>query len=712
MNYDIELIDSHDKEKGLKYKGLSIIFFDIFTLPDKCKIPDYIKRKKLRIDEEIFFHSSSKDEINNVIKRYLLEGFSFDLQIAQPCADPSKCDYDRPCAQNHPFSDKPYCGKNTIFIKGKVHVEMSLFNDQTVSMTYRMVIDNKINKIYRIKNDLGKDHIEFVEMCIGKERDSNVLLNTDQLIALISLYIDNENWSTKVDEKIQRERLRRLNELAQISEKHHGLKPLSELISMLISKEGATEKDIEKKLKGLEVNTELLDSVLLLFESEEIDVTLNLFADIAIAYLNIHSDSNELISELENTKEKRALKDISYGVIDPDNIDDFSFYNFPVDAKGNWCNTNRINSKDDAILNDLSSPKLFREALERYKKYIFNICNHKPDSANDFESSKYVYVDIWETLQHEEYDEYFDSISEQEIISHIRDHHKNEIMGLMSLYPSSEWVYRDSVDFEDVCGKTISIDTDDLVLANQKMCVVFGTYGKRGDEQNAVNWVSHLRVRAAFHASWPEYFVILELLLIKKHILRVTVEIVINEAYAKDSNADPLAAMENNAKLHLKVLHTITGLDIIKHMKFVAHRIMHDRTNKILGVEEERDKLEKMQKNVDTSLASIRDSQAMKRGEEAKKRDEESLKKSSRLGAMLSFVSLGTLVQIILLSNEAHRLTVMGLRANEGRIAASVLIAASETLLLVLLGFIIWYHRETIFSLRWIKGLFKKKHNK
>ncbi len=36
--------------------------------------------------------------------------------------------------------------------------------------------------------------------------------------------------------------------------------------------------------------------------------------------------------------------------------------------------------------------------------------------------------------------------------------------------------------FEDICGKNIAIDTDDLVLANENMSLVIGTYGNRGKE--------------------------------------------------------------------------------------------------------------------------------------------------------------------------------------------------------------------------------------
>ena len=50
----------------------------------------------------------------------------------------------------------------------------------------------------------------------------------------------------------------------------------------------------------------------------------------------------------------------------------------------------------------------------------------------------------------------------------------------MSLYPS-EWLYRTDESSDDICGMNIALDTDDLVLTNQKVCVVFDAYGVKGD---------------------------------------------------------------------------------------------------------------------------------------------------------------------------------------------------------------------------------------
>ncbi|MEI3422102.1 MAG: hypothetical protein V8R91_14235 [Butyricimonas faecihominis] len=92
----------------------------------------------------------------------------------------------------------------------------------------------------------------------------------------------------------------------------------------------------------------------------------------------------------------------------------------------------------------------------------------------------YIFLDIWESIGHEGRIR-FDQMREDQVIEHIEQCHKAELVGLMSLYPE-EWPYRMDSSFEDICGKNIAIDTDDLVLANENMSLVIGTYGNRGKE--------------------------------------------------------------------------------------------------------------------------------------------------------------------------------------------------------------------------------------
>jgi Holliday junction resolvase RusA-like endonuclease len=85
----------------------------------------------------------------------------------------------------------------------------------------------------------------------------------------------------------------------------------------------------------------------------------------------------------------------------------------------------------------------------------------------------------------------------------------------MTMYPA-EWPYRAAEAYDHVCGGNIAIDTDDLVLAGSHMVVVIGTYGRRGDGVDGVNWEKVMRERRFYHVSWEEYLLIVQFVLAKK----------------------------------------------------------------------------------------------------------------------------------------------------------------------------------------------------
>ena len=85
----------------------------------------------------------------------------------------------------------------------------------------------------------------------------------------------------------------------------------------------------------------------------------------------------------------------------------------------------------------------------------------------------------------------------------------------MTLYPQ-ERPYRTEESYNDVCGSNIAIDTDDLIILNSVMCMVFGTYGRRA-AGSPTDWGDHLEIRKSHFVSWPEYMLILEMILAKKY---------------------------------------------------------------------------------------------------------------------------------------------------------------------------------------------------
>lgn len=299
---------------------------------------------------------------------------------------------------------------------------------------------------------------------------------------------------------------------------------------------------------------------------------------------------------------------------------------------------------------DLSgNGRTFDRICRIYKRLIYNLCTDYADGlANrrklEYETWRslnpvdvhsdghYAMVDIWENVMHplEEPEEGTTDLfsikpkllTEAEVISHIRDYHKPELIGLMTLYPG-EWPYRDAEAYDEVCGENIAIDTDDLVLVGTSMSVVIGTYGRRSDEvkrgesgdqqvkKQGVNWAQHLKERAKYHVSWPEYLMILQMVLAKKYIIGMVKDQLIDVAIsAENKSSDELIGQ--NAELGIRLSRLILQLDVVKYSKFASHIVMFDRTTRRLELEQDMDQMREIVQMVDDSLHNLSDYKSMK----------------------------------------------------------------------------------------------------
>lgn len=299
--------------------------------------------------------------------------------------------------------------------------------------------------------------------------------------------------------------------------------------------------------------------------------------------------------------------------------------------------------------------RAFDKIALRYKKYLYNnytsyreglsyedMRDHehfrKKHGISVVNDHHYAMVDIWENVKHpveledgteEDLFSKFrhPKLSEAEIINHIRDYHKPELIGLMSLYPG-EWPYRDSNSYDEVCGENIAIDTDDHVMVGSNMAVVIGTYGRRSDEvkqgniaeeandgsqvaKQGVDWQKHLQERARYHVSWPEYLMILQMVLAKKYVIGFAKDQMIDVALeARDKEAEELIA--KNADLGMRLSRQIIQLDMVKYSKFASHKVMFDRTTRRMALDDELAKLKEVTDMVDNSLRNLSDYKAMK----------------------------------------------------------------------------------------------------
>lgn len=263
--------------------------------------------------------------------------------------------------------------------------------------------------------------------------------------------------------------------------------------------------------------------------------------------------------------------------------------------------------------------RVFDEVFLRYKKFLArafvcpSISSMEVGRLSVSDDSRYAMIDIWETVRHPyggfRKSDLFMQLTEAEIINHIRDYHKPELVGLMTMYPA-EWPYRAAEAYDEVCGGNIAIDTDDLVLAGSHMAVVIGTYGRRGDGVNGVNWKKVMRDRRFYHVSWEEYLLILQFVLAKKYTFNHAVDMLLRLT-------DNMAGVDKMtigkcARTALLASKKAVQLDVIKHMKFPSHKVMYDRTVRRLGLEDDFQRFKDVQEVVSGNLQSLGESHAAK----------------------------------------------------------------------------------------------------
>lgn len=341
-----------------------------------------------------------------------------------------------------------------------------------------------------------------------------------------------------------------------------------------------------------------------------------------------------------------------------------------------------------------------------YKRFVYGACTYYADgisgsrrleydtwrAGNEIDvrgDYHYAMTDIWENVMHpietedgtgDLFAKKPDGYTEAMIVRHIRDYHKPELIGLMTLYPG-EWPYRDEEAYDEVCGGNIAIDTDDLVLAGTSMSVVIGTYGRRGDEvikgdaadskvkKQGVDWARHLRERAKYHVSWPEYLMILQMVLAKKYIIGLAKDELIEVAMtARDKSSDDLIG--RNAELGIRLSRLILQLDVVKYSKFASHIVMFDRTTRRLALEKDMEQLRDVIDMVDNSLHNLS--------------DYKSLKSDFLLNVILAIISCASTFELFFQDSEMPFLTYFNI-GSDSLSAWLVAIVAAVTIFAILL---------------------------
>lgn len=469
--------------KGLRYPKFSIVFMQIFGLAE-CRTDKFDKKivgtveevaqddpnsitgiKRMAIDKLIFSYDKDGEP---PVKRFTMPNFNISIEL--PAEEEKKKKGD---------TTPPKILYPAVTIEGKVHVDMSLFFDKTVVLTFSLLVDSDE---------------EDVNSCIM----SGGVVNTDQLISLVSLSLAGEHWSR--DE----------------------------------------EDDVAVTANTINLNPSPLK------------------------IWNLKID--------ENGERVEKGKEIS---LDTKTKKDFNPFEYLCDC--------------------------YRKAITKKQKVFGN-------KHQDF-----VFVDVWEDIDN--FDGSLQAMpKEEDMVSYIYEERKKELVGLMTLYPK-EWPYRTEESYKDVCGSNIAIDTDDLIILNSAMCVVFGTYGRRA-AGSPTDWGDHLEIRKSHFVSWPEYMLILEMILAKKYTIATAREYLLSSiSKGKGISSVARKAMESNAAIELEITHLLLKLDAVNYSKFMSHKIMFDRTIKRLEIEKDEENLRQIMDKVEKSLSTISEMKSLKQAE-------------------------------------------------------------------------------------------------
>lgn len=316
------------------------------------------------------------------------------------------------------------------------------------------------------------------------------------------------------------------------------------------------------------------------------------------------------------------------------------------------------------------------EVMLRYRYYF-----DKSPASERIPCLHHTFIDICENIDHTGGSN-FDDISEAAIIEHIETHHKAELIGIMTLYPK-EWPYRMDDSYEDVCGKNIAIDTDDLVLTNQNMTLVIGTYGRRGGEEGGVNWIEHLKRRDAYHVCWPEYKTLIELILAKKQTINYAItRYVQKSALISDSSQNAREMIEANAKLSIQISNIVVQLDPMRYLRYMSHKYMFKVAENNMNVPNDEKYLNEVISKIDNSLNNANNSMELKHAHN-----------TNRILLIISLASLfGVLLQghhVPILTRLFHGYDIPGV------IFAVILCAITLIIILWVIYILIRYYRKS-----------------
>lgn len=286
----------------------------------------------------------------------------------------------------------------------------------------------------------------------------------------------------------------------------------------------------------------------------------------------------------------------------------------------------------------------FDEVQRRYRNYF----DKTPQAEFRAPDHRYIYIDVWEDIAHTG-DTDFGKMAEDEIIEHIETAHRAELVGLMTLYPM-EWPYRMDSSYEDVCGRNIAIDTDDLVLANQNMSVVFGTYGTPGQREP-----HRLEGTSGPPRPLPRQLAGIPRAARDRAGQETDDQLRAEPLHRQLAPRDPLErARHDRAErpAHGRTFGYPVRLNSVRYLRYMSHKHMFELTQRNLRVEEDSRQLQEVMQQVDKSLENVNNMMEIRHADDTK--------------YILLFISIASLFGVLLQSEDVPILSLLSYRFGVG----------------------------------------------
>lgn len=309
-------------------------------------------------------------------------------------------------------------------------------------------------------------------------------------------------------------------------------------------------------------------------------------------------------------------------------IFDFStaeFNELPFDNSGNPLAEGLKQSLE--VKADNGIKEAFDSIRRRYKGYIvkhgtkamsallYRSNKGKKDlSLAEISDTKYAFVELFPNFEDPMLDgrDFFslDSkfvLSNKEVITHIKEHHKSDLSVIMSLIS-------DDVDsFEAHCGKELLNEDESMLYVGEKVAIYASTSDRFKQDIKGGNHKWSDEVRQKYNGvSWPSLLLIIQFALAKKEVIQDASSVLLRNAVADDKRQNLTNIINRNQVVTFALAQSMIQYDAAK-FRVIDFKQIDNQITEHLKVKQDRQEFEHNMKIIDDSLRNIKDGMASSR---------------------------------------------------------------------------------------------------